>query len=114
MPASTRAPQGILTWAEIYRRTVDLPENCVTIVSNKMPNQIDPSEIRKRSVILDGHRTSVSLENAFWPDLKGFAANRRITVNQLITEIDRERTGNLSSAIRIYVLKQYHKPATIL
>ena len=59
-------------------------------------------------------RTSVSLENAFWTDLKGFAANRRITVNQLITEIDRERTGNLSSAIRIYVLKQYHKPATIL
>tara|TARA_B100000405_G_scaffold88617_1_gene61479 strand:- start:300 stop:539 length:240 start_codon:yes stop_codon:yes gene_type:complete len=79
-----------------------------------MSNQIDLSEIKKHSVILDGHRTSVSVENAFWTDLKRFADNRRITVNQLVTEIDRDRKGNLSSAIRVYVLQQYHKPATIL
>jgi len=92
------------------RRTA---ENIVTVVPNKTPNQIDPGEIKKRSVILDGHRTSVSLENAFWTDLKRFAANRGITVNQLVTEIDRDRTGNLSSAIRVYVLQQYRDPVTI-
>ena len=56
----------------------------------------------------------MSLEDAFWNDLKRFAANCGITINQLVTEIDRNRTGNLSSAIRIYVLQQYRDLATIV
>ncbi len=63
-----------------------------------------PGAMKKRSVIIDGHRTSVSLENAFWGALKKMAAKKGITVNQLVTEIDRDRSGNLSSAIRVHVL----------
>lgn len=60
--------------------------------------------MKKRSVVITGHRTSVSLENAFWDALKAIAARRNFTVNQLVTEIDKQRNGNLSSAIRVYVL----------
>lgn len=63
-----------------------------------------PGAMKKRSVVIAGHRTSVSLENAFWGALKVLAAQRALTVNQLVTEIDRQRDGNLSSAIRVYVL----------
>jgi predicted DNA-binding ribbon-helix-helix protein len=61
--------------------------------------------MKKRSVVLAGHRTSVSLENAFWDALKAIAGRRNSTVNQLVTEIDKQRAGNLSSAIRVYVLR---------
>lgn len=64
----------------------------------------DPAEIRKRSVVISGHRTSISLENAFWDALIGIARRRGMSVNQLVTGIDRGRTGNLSSAIRTTVL----------
>ena len=70
---------------------------------------VDPSEMRKRSVVIAGHRTSVSLENAFWHALKTIATERGATVNQLVTEIDRHRTGNLSSAIRLFVLDSYRQ-----
>lgn len=60
--------------------------------------------MKKRSVVIAGHRTSVSLENAFWDALKSIASHRSLTVNQLVTEIDRQRQGNLSSAIRVFVL----------
>lgn len=60
--------------------------------------------MKKRSVVITGHRTSVSLENAFWDALKAIAGRRNFTVNQLVTEIDKQRDGNLSSAIRVYVL----------
>jgi len=70
---------------------------------------IDPSEMRKRSVVIAGHRTSVSLENAFWHALKTIATGRGVTVNHLVTEIDRHRTGNLSSAIRLFVLDSYRQ-----
>jgi len=63
-----------------------------------------PGAMKKRSVVIAGHRTSVSLENAFWGALKVLAGQRALTVNQLVTEIDRQRDGNLSSAIRVYVL----------
>lgn len=64
----------------------------------------DIAEIKKRSVVISGHRTSISLENLFWDTLRNIASLRRISVNNLITEIDKSRTGNLSSAIRTYVL----------
>lgn len=64
----------------------------------------DPLAIKKRSVVISGHRTSVSLENAFWYALKEIATGKGQTVNQLVSEIDDGRTGNLSSAIRVHVL----------
>ena len=64
----------------------------------------DALKMKKRSVVISGHRTSVSLENAFWYALKEIATRNEQTVNQLVSEIDAGRTSNLSSAIRVYVL----------
>ncbi|MFM2043691.1 MAG: hypothetical protein RLY86_2267 [Pseudomonadota bacterium] len=61
--------------------------------------------IRKRSLLIAGHPTSVTLEEEFWTALKEVAAARGTTVAALVEDIDRNRTGNLSSAIRVWVLK---------
>jgi predicted DNA-binding ribbon-helix-helix protein len=69
------------------------------------------SIIIKRSVMIDGHKTSVSLEDAFWTTLKDIARERNETLSRLVTMIDEERgAGNLSSAIRLFVLGRY-RPA---
>lgn len=63
--------------------------------------------IRKRSVSIRGHRTSLSLEDAFWDALLAIAARRGLTPTALIAEIDAGRDprgSNLSSAVRLYVL----------
>ncbi len=60
--------------------------------------------IRKHSVLISGHRTSVSLEDAFWRELKLIAARRGLSLGKLVAEIDDARSGNLSSALRVYVL----------
>ena len=60
--------------------------------------------MKKRSVSIRGHRTSLSLEAAFWEELGSIAAERGLSVAALITEIDRTRTGGLSSAVRLFVL----------
>jgi predicted DNA-binding ribbon-helix-helix protein len=60
----------------------------------------------KRSVTIAGHATSVSLEAEFWDALKDLAEARGASVNQLVAEIDGTRTGNLSSAIRVWVLRE--------
>jgi predicted DNA-binding ribbon-helix-helix protein len=60
--------------------------------------------IVKRSVRIAGHPTSVSLEAEFWRALCEIAAARRLSVNALLTTIDAGRSGNLSSAIRLFVL----------
>ncbi|MGE0258960.1 MAG: ribbon-helix-helix domain-containing protein, partial [Alphaproteobacteria bacterium] len=59
----------------------------------------------KHSVRIAGHATSVSLEPAFWQALRAIAARRKMPVTALRTEIDAERSGNLSSAIRLFVLE---------
>ncbi len=64
------------------------------------------TEIRKRSVNIAGHRTSVSLEDAFWRALKEIADRRGLSLNAMIREIDAARSGNLSSAIRVFVLAE--------
>jgi len=69
----------------------------------------ESGEIQKRSVLLAGHRTSVSLEAAFWQELRRLAAEKGVSFNQLVTEIDAKRTGNLSSALRLYVLEAVKK-----
>ena len=64
-----------------------------------------PQGLRKRSVRVAEHNTSVTLEGPFWDLLGDIATERGISINRLITEIDRGRSGNLSSAIRVYVLE---------
>jgi predicted DNA-binding ribbon-helix-helix protein len=61
--------------------------------------------LAKHSVRIAGHATSVSLEPAFWEALCEIAARRRLSINALLAEIDVERSGNLSSAIRLFVLE---------
>lgn len=71
--------------------------------------------IRKRSVTIDGHATSVSLEETFWQALAALAADRKMSINALVSEIDRTRAPgavNLSSAIRVFVLEQTQRRMT--
>lgn len=68
--------------------------------------------IRKRSVKIAGHSTSLSLEGFFWDALKEVAAGRGLSLNALIEEIDRGRGSNLSSAVRVYLLNHYRAAAT--
>ena len=62
--------------------------------------------IVKRSVMIAGHATSVSIEKPFWDAFKNIAKAQGKSINQLITEIDEARSVNLSSAIRLYVLEK--------
>ena len=66
------------------------------------------SPVVKRSIVIAGHKTSVSLEDAFWKGLKDIAIARQVTLSDLVASIDTERRhGNLSSAIRLFVLDHY-------
>jgi len=71
------------------------------------------SQVAKRSIVVAGHKTSVSLEDAFWKGLKEIAGRRDITLSDLVAVIDSERHhGNLSSAIRLFVLEYYRHQGT--
>ncbi len=66
------------------------------------------SPVIKRSIVIAGHKTSVSLEDAFWKGLKDIAGGRDMTLSELVAAIDSDRRhGNLSSAIRLFVLDHY-------
>ena len=66
------------------------------------------SPVVKRSIVIAGHKTSVSLEDAFWTALKDIASAREITLSDLVASVDTDRRhGNLSSAIRIFVLDHF-------
>ena len=66
------------------------------------------SPVVKRSIVVAGHKTSVSLEDAFWQALKEIANDRQMTLSDLVGTIDTDRhNGNLSSAIRLFVLDHY-------
>ena len=66
------------------------------------------SQVVKRSVVIAGHKTSVSLEDAFWNGLKEIAVGRDMTLSGLAATLDTGRQyGNLSSAIRLFVLNFY-------
>jgi len=66
------------------------------------------SPVIKRSIVIAGHKTSVSLEDAFWTSLKDIADDRNVTLSDLVSSIDTDRQhGNLSSAIRLFVLDHY-------
>jgi predicted DNA-binding ribbon-helix-helix protein len=85
--------------------------------SEKTPSQlVNASEgamkslVAKRSIAIGGHKTSVTLEEAFWNGLKEIASDRNLTLSELVTAIDTERpNANLSSAIRLFVLDHYRK-----
>ena len=71
------------------------------------------SPVVKRSIVVKGHKTSVSLEEAFWTSMKEIAAERDKTLSDLTSEIDSQRQqGNLSSAIRLFVLDHFKTRAT--
>jgi len=71
------------------------------------------SEIAKRSAVINGHKTSISLEDAFWSEVKAIAAERKLSLSELVSLVDHERgeVGNLSSALRLFVLARY-RPVT--
>lgn len=71
------------------------------------------SPVVKRSIVIAGHKTSVSLEDAFWDSLKEIAAARDETLSDVVAGIDGARSqGNLSSAIRLYVLDHFRNGET--
>jgi predicted DNA-binding ribbon-helix-helix protein len=71
------------------------------------------SAVAKRSVVISGHKTSVSLEDSFWNEVQAIAKSRRITVSHLLHHIDHDRqNANLSSAIRVYVLQHLREQAS--
>jgi predicted DNA-binding ribbon-helix-helix protein len=66
------------------------------------------SPVVKRSIVIAGHKTSVSLEDEFWKGLKEIASDRDLTLSDMVASIDTDRRhGNLSSAIRLFVLDHY-------
>jgi predicted DNA-binding ribbon-helix-helix protein len=70
------------------------------------------SPVIKRSIVVAGHKTSVSLEDAFWKCLKEIAEDRDVTLSDLVSSIDTDRRqGNLSSAIRLFVLDHFRNHA---
>jgi predicted DNA-binding ribbon-helix-helix protein len=70
------------------------------------------SPVVKRSIVVGGHKTSVSLEEAFWTGMKEISGERIVTLSELVGEIDTNRQqGNLSSAIRLFVLDHFRSRA---
>ena len=70
------------------------------------------SPVVKRSIVVAGHKTSVSLEEAFWNGMKEISGLRDMTLSELVGEIDSNRQqGNLSSAIRLFVLDYFRARA---
>ena len=114
MEADTRGPAAeagrpLLQWyavACIERNgRIDVPF-AIVCVSSIQRGVVVNSPVVKRSVILAGHKTSVSLEDAFWNALKEIARKRLMTLRDLIGTIDSQRQQrNLSSALRVFVLE---------
>ncbi len=88
-----------------------LPHNGSAAPAGGSPAAPQTGAIVKRSVVIAGHQTSVSLEHAFWSALKQEAARRGMTINDLVTRIDSQRQGNLSSAIRVFLLEESRRPS---
>ena len=75
-----------------------MPNGSITAHDGKM--------IKKRSITIHGHRTSVSLEEPFWTILQSIATQRGLSLASLVQIIDKERDGGLSSALRLFVLAE--------
>jgi predicted DNA-binding ribbon-helix-helix protein len=71
------------------------------------------SLVVKRSIVIAGHKTSVSLEDAFWKGLKEIAQSDHVTLSSMVDNIDKLRhQGNLSSALRLFVLDRLRTPGS--
>jgi predicted DNA-binding ribbon-helix-helix protein len=69
---------------------------------------VDAGKLRKRSLVIAGHSTSISLEDEFWDALREMAAERQISIAALVADVDSARgAANLSSALRVMVLRRY-------
>ncbi|MFZ3247411.1 MAG: ribbon-helix-helix domain-containing protein [Pseudolabrys sp.] len=69
---------------------------------------IKKTDVIKRSIFINGHKTSLSLENEFWQGLREIAGRDRAAISTLVEQIDRARnTCNLSSAIRVFVFNHF-------
>lgn len=64
------------------------------------------SAVVKHSILISGHSTSISLEPEFWEELKQIALNKGLSLSSLVAEIDNNRTDNLCSALRVFVLNE--------
>src|SRR5262245_4871863 len=95
------------------RRSIHLQPNAPRIsalraVCEGLLGALMKSSVVKRSIVIDGHKTSVSLEDPFWNDLKMIARTRSLTLSELVAAINASRDhSNLSSAIRLYVLSSF-------
>jgi predicted DNA-binding ribbon-helix-helix protein len=79
----------------------------------RLQTTMKPSGIMKRSIVVAGHRTSISLEDTFWRCLRDIATANEMTLSKLVASIDKDRQqGNLSSHIRCFVLEYYQTKAT--
>jgi predicted DNA-binding ribbon-helix-helix protein len=90
---------------------------CVGVLP--LPERKTGQKMRKRSITIDGHRTSITLEDAFWEELSALAKGRDLSISALVAEVDHARSspggglgggprggpGNLSSALRLHVLE---------
>ena len=75
--------------------------------------ELEPAPIVKRSVVVAGHRTSISIEEPFWRAAKDLAVADGVSMSSLLAEIDRNRPpgASLSSAVRLHVLRRYQEAA---
>ena len=81
----------------------------------EMWGTIMKTTIIKRSIVIDGHKTSVSLEDAFWDGVKEIAHKRRMSLSALVGAINSQRQqGNLSSALRLFVLESYRNQTPVM
>jgi predicted DNA-binding ribbon-helix-helix protein len=68
------------------------------------------SLVKKRTIVIANHNTSVSMESAFWDSLKEIAASEGIPINRLVSRIHAKRqNANMSSAVRVYILEYYRR-----
>jgi predicted DNA-binding ribbon-helix-helix protein len=108
------------SWSHVADLLQQSGGGCMQVANDQLA--IDQNRIRavkslvvKRSILIAGHKTSVSLEDAFWTGLKEIASERRLTLSDMVSTIDSERRqGNLSSAIRLFVLDFYRRQVSEL
>lgn len=94
------------------KRVRTVPIACWTVTGLEVERPMK-SPVVKRSIVIAGHKTSVSLEDAFWKGLKEIADARDMTLSELVASIDSDRRhGNLSSAIRLFVLDHFRSQLT--
>jgi predicted DNA-binding ribbon-helix-helix protein len=104
-PANNRRPVSFDVWFIYFESRAGVVNG---LGHDDWATRLMQMTIRKRSVVLNGHKTSVSLEDEFWDRLRSIARERRLPTDKLIEEIDAGRQSqNLSSSLRIYVLRYY-------